>query len=70
MNGGIIKIGINTEINLNMIEDIKKEIKRRCESSNNFFGASRYEHIESVAKNAVELATLYKTDVEVCEIAR
>jgi len=45
-----------------MIENIKEDIKRGCESPNNFFGNGSYEHLESVAKNAVELA-------EVCEIA-
>ena len=54
---------------MNMIENIKEDIKRRCESLNNFFGNGSYEHIESVAKNAVELAEVYKADVEVCEIA-
>jgi len=53
----------------NIIEKIKEDVKRRCESPNNFFGVGSYEHIESVANNAVELATLYKADVEVCEIA-
>lgn len=53
----------------NMIEKIKEDVKRRCESPNNFFGVGSYEHIESVANNAIELATLYKADVEVCEIA-
>ncbi|WP_346916158.1 HD domain-containing protein [Clostridium sp.] len=53
----------------NMIEKIKEDVKRRCESPNNFFGVGSYEHIESVANNAVELATLYKADGEVCEIA-
>lgn len=54
---------------MEMIDNIKAEIKRRCESPNNFFGIGSYEHIESVAKNAVELAKLHKADVEVCEIA-
>lgn len=54
---------------MDMIEDIKEDIKRRCESSNNFFGQGSYEHIKSVAKNAVALAKVYKADVEVCEIA-
>lgn len=59
----------NEKMKMDMIENIKKDIKRRCESPNNFFGAEIYEHIESVAKNAVELAKLYHADVEVCEIA-
>lgn len=54
---------------MNMIDDIKSDIKLRCESENNFFGNGSYEHIKSVAKNAVELAKLYNADVEVCEIA-
>lgn len=59
----------NGNIEMDMIENIKEDIKRRCESPNNFFGAGSYEHIESVAKNAVQLAKLYHADVEVCEIA-
>lgn len=54
---------------MDMIDEIKEDIKRRCESPNNFFGYGSYEHIKSVAKNAVELAKVYKADVEVCEIA-
>lgn len=54
---------------MDMIENIKDDMKRRCESPNNFFGSGIYEHVESVAKNAVELAELYNADVEVCEIA-
>ena len=54
---------------MNIIENLKQDIKRRCESPNNFFGVGSYEHIESVAQNAVELATLYNADIEVCEIA-
>ncbi|NEU04872.1 HD domain-containing protein [Clostridium senegalense] len=52
-----------------MIKNIKEEIKNRCESPNNFFGLGSYEHIESVAKHAVEIAKLYQADIEVCEIA-
>ncbi|WP_346887877.1 HD domain-containing protein [Clostridium sp. UBA1056] len=59
----------NGKMEMDMIENIKEDIKRRCESPNNFFGAGSYEHIESVAKNAVKLAKLYHADVEVCEIA-
>jgi len=59
----------NGKMEMDMIENIKEDIKRRCESPDNFFGYGSYEHIESVAKNAVELAKLYHADVEVCEIA-
>ena len=54
---------------MNMIENIKEDIKKRCESPNNFFGIGIYQHIESVANNAVKLATLYKADIEICEIS-
>jgi uncharacterized protein len=54
---------------MDIIENLKQDIKRRCESPNNFFGIGSYEHIESVAKNSVELATLYNADIEICEIA-
>lgn len=54
---------------MNMIDDIKADIKLRCESDNNFFGIGVYEHIKSVAKNAVDLAKLYSADIEVCELA-
>ena len=40
----------NGKMEMDMIENIKEDIKRRCEGSNNFFGAGSYEHIESVAK--------------------
>lgn len=52
-----------------IIEELKNDIRRRCESPNNFFGIGIYEHIEIVAKHAIELAKLYEADVEVCEIA-
>ena len=54
---------------MKIIEDIKEDIKKRCESPNNFFGKGCYDHIESVANHAVELAQQYHADVEVCEIA-
>ena len=52
-----------------MLSNIKEDIRRRCESPNNFFGVGAYQHIESVANHAVELAKIYHADVEVCEIA-
>ncbi len=54
---------------IDMIEKIKDDVKQRCESPNNLFGFGIYKHIESVAKNAVELARLYQADAEVCEVA-
>lgn len=55
--------------NEEMLLNIKEDIRRRCESPNNFFGVGAYQHIESVANHAVELAKIYHADVEVCEIA-
>ena len=52
-----------------IISEIKVEIRNRCDGPNNFFGVGSYEHIESVAKHAVELANYYDADIEVCEIA-
>lgn len=52
-----------------IIEELKSDIKRRCESPDNFFGMGMYEHIQGVATNSAELAKLYGADVEVCEIA-
>lgn len=52
-----------------IIKNIKIEIRNRCDAPSNFFGPGVYNHIESVAKNAVELAKYYGADIEVCEIA-
>ena len=52
-----------------IINKIKVEIRNRCDSPDNFFGIGSYEHIESVAKHAVELANYYDADIEICEIA-
>ena len=52
-----------------IINKIKEEIRNRCDGPGNFFGAGSFEHIESVAKHAIELAKYYDADVEVCEIA-
>jgi uncharacterized protein len=52
-----------------MINEIKNEVQRRCDSSSNYFGTGSYSHIYSVAKNAIVLAKLYDADVEICEIS-
>ncbi len=52
-----------------MIDEIREDIKKRCESPNNFFGIGIYAHIESVADNAIKLAKIYGADAEVCELA-
>lgn len=35
--------------NEEMLSNIKEDIRRMCESPNNFFGVGIYQHIESVA---------------------
>lgn len=57
------------EMRMDMLNNIKEDIKRRCVSNDNFFGEGIYEHIESVANHAVELAKIYQADIEVCELA-
>ncbi|EQB89464.1 uncharacterized protein J2Z44_001949 [Clostridium punense] len=52
-----------------ILEELKNDIKRRCESPNNLFGMGIYDHIKIVARYTIELAQLYGADVEVCEIA-
>jgi uncharacterized protein len=52
-----------------MLQEIRAEVKRRCESDSNFFGMRIYYHIRDVAKYAVELAGLYGADAEICELA-
>ena len=56
-----------------MREDIislcETEIKKRCESDNNFFGMGGFYHIKAVVKNAVFLAENYDADIEIVTIA-
>ncbi|MDR2168199.1 MAG: HD domain-containing protein [Clostridiales bacterium] len=52
-----------------MLREIQAEVRKRCESENNFFGIGNYYHVRDVAKYAVELAELYGADAEICEIA-
>ncbi len=52
-----------------IISFLKKEVKLRCESENNFFGMGCYYHICAVVKNAVFLAEKYNADIEVVTIA-
>lgn len=53
----------------NIISYCELEVKKRCESENNFFGMGCYYHIKAVVKNAVFLAEKYEADIEVVTIA-
>lgn len=52
-----------------IIEYLMNEIKRRCESENNFFGMGCYFHIQAVVKNAIYLSEQYHANTEVVIIA-
>ncbi|MDE7194491.1 MAG: HD domain-containing protein [Oscillospiraceae bacterium] len=52
-----------------IIEFVRSEVRRRCESESNFFGMGCYYHILAVVENAVFLAERYGADVEVVTIA-
>lgn len=51
-----------------IIDSLKVEVKRRCESKDNFFGMGGYYHIKAVVKNAIILAESYDADIEVVTI--
>lgn len=46
-----------------IIEYLEVEIKRRCESENNFFGMGCFYHIHAVVQNAIILAEQYHADM-------
>lgn len=48
---------------------LEQEVKRRCDSPDNFFGEGIYFHIQAVVKNSVFLAEKYGGDREVVSIA-
>lgn len=52
-----------------IIDSIKDEVKRRCESEGNFFGMGGYYHIKAVVENAIILAENYNADIEVVTMA-
>lgn len=52
-----------------IIEFLRQEVKRRCESESNFFGMGCYYHICAVVDNAVFLAEKYGADAEAVAIA-
>ena len=54
---------------MNIIEEIKKEVYRRCSLPSNHFGMECYYHIEKVAYHSGELAGKYGVDKELCELA-
>jgi uncharacterized protein len=51
-----------------ILDSIKDEVKKRCESKANFFGIGGYYHIKAVVKNAIILAENYSADIEVVTI--
>ncbi|TCT17222.1 putative nucleotidyltransferase with HDIG domain [Natranaerovirga pectinivora] len=51
-----------------IIDSLKDEVKRRCESEDNYFGFGGYYHIKAVVKNASFLAESYGADIEVATI--
>lgn len=53
----------------NIINILEKEVKKRCESSNNFFGIGAYYHIKAVVENAIYLAEKNKADIEIVTIS-
>lgn len=56
-------------MNENIINILENEVKKRCESPNNFFGIGAYYHINAVVKNAIYLAEKNGSDVEIVTIS-
>lgn len=56
-------------MNNQTIDFIEKEVYKRCNSKENFFGIGAFYHIQAVVKNAIFLAKFYHADVEVVTIA-
>ena len=53
----------------NIVESIKSELIKRCDSYEQKTGYNYYEdHIRHVVKNAVELAKKYNADIEIVEL--
>lgn len=53
---------------MDVIQEVEKEIRKRCASPENFFETAIV-HIEAVVKNAKELAGIYGADKEIVTIA-
>lgn len=54
---------------VDITEFLEQEVKRRCESENNFFGMGCYYHIRAVVENAAFLSKKYGADTEAVIIA-
>ena len=52
-----------------ILDYLRRELRRRCERPSNRFGAGLYDHIEAVVKNGALLAERYGADKEVVMIA-
>lgn len=52
-----------------IISFCESEVKKRCESDNNFFGMGCFYHIKAVVKNAIFLAENYNANIEIVTIA-
>lgn len=52
-----------------VVEIVSKEVEKRANSKENFFGIGAFYHIKCVEKNAIYLAKQYGADVEVVQIA-
>ena len=52
-----------------LTKSLHDDIRKRCESKNNFFGIGIYQHIKEVVKNAVFLAEKFGADKEIVEVA-
>lgn len=56
-------------IRQDIIDNLEAEVRKRCESKENFFGLGVFYHIKAVADHAVFLAEEYGADVEIVAIA-
>ena len=54
---------------IDILQDIQREIRYRCDQPSNRFGMGVYEHIKAVVKNGALLAERYGADQEVVLIA-
>lgn len=52
-----------------ILQALETEVRKRCESENNFFGMGCWSHIRSVVKNAAVLAGRHHADPEIVLIA-
>ncbi|EQB87631.1 uncharacterized protein J2Z44_001878 [Clostridium punense] len=52
-----------------ILESLKNEVRRRCESKNNHFGIGGYYHIVDVVRKSIILAQKNNADIEVVAIS-